>query len=367
MRHAGGMFRSARRAALVALTALAVVGSPALADTARAARPQASFAADFFGISAGEDLTQLSNGDLTKELNMMQQAGVHWLRVAIPWGRVQHVQTYPDKWNLIDRLVSAASVRHLQIDGIVDNPPDWAKQHIPSISCPVQPPFNLTAYASFVGALAARYPASVLSAIELENSPNLPGVWRKPDPCAYTQLMKQAYPAIKKANVAVKVLNGGLGGTQNDATHIPGDVFFADLYKYGAKGFFDIVSFHPYSYPCFPSKACSTLRPWYRVPSVYQTMIANGDGAKKIWATEFGSPTNGTANDGHVSEQTQAAIMIDGMQQWQKYSYAGPFFVFQFRDQGTNPTIKNDWFGLVSHNLGRLKPSYTAYQELATG
>jgi polysaccharide biosynthesis protein PslG len=96
-------------------------------------------------------------------------------------------------------------------------------------------------------------------------------------------------------------------------------------------------------------------------------MVDHGDGAKQIWATEFGSPTSGVAGDGHVDEKTQAAIMTDAMGQWSKRTYAGPFFVFEFRDNGTNPQVKNDWFGLVSHDLTRTKPAYSAYRRLATG
>jgi hypothetical protein len=264
-------------------------------------------------------------------------------------------------------VIDGAASRHMQVVGIVDNPPDWAKQHVPPVPCAVQPPFSLKAYAKFVGDFAKRYPASTLAAIELENSPNIAGIWPKPDPCAYAQLLQKAYPAIKHANPAIKVLNGGVGGVKNDATHIAGDLFFAQLYNYGAQGNFDIASFHPYSYPCFPSQTCAKKRAWYRVPSVHDTMVANGDGAKQIWATEFGAPTNGLPSDGHVSEATQAAIMLDGMQEWRKLSYVGPFFVFNFSDNGTDPRVKNDWFGIVSKDLTHLKPAYAAYRKLATG
>jgi hypothetical protein len=359
----GGAARILRHAIVTATVAMLFVAMTAFPGAKPAPK---AFRATFFGISAGSDMTQLSDAVLTKELNLMQRAGVHWLRVAIPWSRVHHIKDYPEKWTLIDRLIAGAASRNMQVVGIADNPPDWAKQRIPAIPCTVQPPFNLTAYAAFVGDLARRYPATVLSAIELENSPNLAGTWPHPDPCAYAYLMKKAYPAIKNANPAVKVLNGGVGGTRSDATHIPGDVFFAELYKNGAKGNFDVASFHPYSYPCFPSKTCSTDRTWYHVPAVRETMVANGDGAKKIWATEFGSPTNGTATDGHVTEQQQAAIMVDGMQEWRKLTYGGPFFVFNFSDNGTDPAQKNDWFGLVSNDLSYHKPAYTAYRDLAT-
>lgn len=186
----GGANQTLRRAALAAVAiALFVGGGAPVAD---AAQP---YPADFFGISAGADLAQLPAAVLNREMDLMQQAGVHWVRAAVPWAQVQRVEKDPDQWESIDRVVDAAASRHMQVLGIVDNPPEWAKQNIPRIPCKVQPPFDLTAYATFTGALARRYPASVLSAIELENSPNLGGLWKHPDPCAYAQLMKQSYPA----------------------------------------------------------------------------------------------------------------------------------------------------------------------------
>ena len=60
--------------------------------------------------------------------------------------------------------------------------------------------------------------------------------------------------------------------------------------------------------------------------------------------------------------------MVDGMQHWvQRLQYAGPMFVFAFRDHGTDPTKKSDWFGLVSHDFKHQKPAYFTYQTMATG
>ena len=96
-------------------------------------------------------------------------------------------------------------------------------------------------------------------------------------------------------------------------------------------------------------------------------MTQNGDGAKQIWATEFGAPTSGVAGDGHVDEATQSQIMVDAMQQWVTFSYGGPFCVYEFRDFGTNPVDKSDWFGIVSNDLRHKKPAFFAYQYFATG
>lgn len=364
---AGRTRRRVRRAlGFGAALVVAIAASARVPPAARAANARA-FPKDYFGISVSADLTQLPQATFRTEMNLMQQLGVRWLRVTVPWERVHHVEEYPDKWKLIDRVMAAAASRGMVVDAIVDNAPAWARDSVPHIPCTVQPPFDLGAYARFAAQLARRYPYSVLRAVELENSPNVAGVWPTPDPCAYATLMKTAYPRIKRVNKRVIVLNGGLGGVRSLGKDIPGDVFFAGLYRYGAQGSFDAVSFHPYSYPCSPSESCSKERSWDRLPDVRKTMVRNGDGAKKIWATEFGAPTDGNAGDGHVDEQRQSDIMLDAMTSFRDDPWSGPFFVFTIRDHGTDPHKKSDWFGLVDHDLVHKKIAFTTYRDLARG
>ena len=358
--------------ATASLVAVSPFVPPTTAAAAAGRHPVAPFTTNFFGISTGAEIINLPDVDFATQMNMMAKIGVHWIRVGLPWALVQPQSGDPanDDWTFVDRLVNFAGALHMQIDAIVDNPPAWAEQSIPTISCTVQPPFDETAYAAFSASVAQRYSATVLSAIELENAPNLTGLWRPPDACAYTELMRQSYTAIKTANPAVTVLTGGLGA-QNAIRHgsqgIAGDVFAAELYAQGAQGTFDVLSWHPSSYPCTPSQPCPKNRPWYRTADVRQTMVDYGDGAKQIWATEFGSPTNGNVGDGHVDEATQSSIMLDAMQQWITFPWGGPFFVFTLRDHGTNPKLKGDWFGLVSRDFGHKKPAYFTYKYEATG
>jgi hypothetical protein len=348
--------------------AVAIAGSAVVAPAgARTEGPQPPFSRYYFGISVSANFTQLPAALQRREMDLMQRMGVHWLRVTVPWSRVQHVKEYPEKWELIDRVMSEAAARKMVVDAIVDKPPAWALHPGPHVACDVQPPFDRRAYGRFTATLAARYPYSVLRAIELENSPNIPGVWPTPDPCAYAAVMKAAYRRIKAADPRVQVLTGGIGGTRADATHIPGDVFVDRLYDYGAKGHFDAVSFHPYSYPCVPTQPCAKDRTWYRLPAVRAAMVSHGDGGKEIWATEFGAPTNGTPTDGHVTEQQQSDMLLAAMTAFRKYPWSGPFFAFTLRDYGTNPQRKADWFGLVSHDLLHKKIAFHMYRYEATG
>ncbi|HEX4491227.1 MAG TPA: hypothetical protein VH914_08500 [Acidimicrobiia bacterium] len=342
------------------------VGATARPNTRRAG-PVAPFKKTFFGMSMGADLTQLPDSTFDFEMNTMRKIGVHWVRAIIPWGLVQQHGPDGDDWTLVDRLVQSVKAEGMQLDAIIDNPPLWAGASPPNVpGCTVTPPFDLQAYANFAALVAQRYGSAMVSAIEVENSPNIPGIWPTPDTCDYTRLMKDVYPAVKGVDKKMIVMNGGVGGTRTHKGAIAADKWIAQLYQKGAAGTFDALSFHPYSYPCVPSDGCAT-RTWGLLTKVRQLMSSKGDGAKKIWGTEFGAPTSGVGNDGHVTEAVQSKILVDGMKQWAAFPWSGPFFVYEFRDNGTDPTDKSMWFGLVSNDFKHKKPAFFAYQFEATG
>jgi len=358
--------------ASLALAAGVVVATPVSAGAggARAAKKPV-FPPGYFGISAGADLTNETPALFDNEVNLIKGAGADWVRADIPWGLVEHDRPNEGNWLLVDRLVNMVQAEGMKLDAIIGAPPLWAYRSPPPVQdCPVAPDFDVFAYANFASEVAQRYGSARVQAIELENAPNLPGPhadWHTANACAYTRLMQAAYPAIKAVDPNITVLTGGLGAQNNSRGGISGDSFFASMYQYGVQGSFDAVSWHPYSYPCFPSQSCNLGRPWYRTPVVRQLMVDNGDGSKLIWATEFGAPTNGVPKDGHVDENNQAAMMVNALQTWQTYSFAGPLFVFEFRDTGGSTQHKDNWFGLASTDLSYRKLSYYTYKYEATG
>lgn len=78
---------------------------------------------------------------------------------------------------------------------------------------------------------------------------------------------------------------------------------------------------------------------------LYDTMVRNGDGQKKIWLTEFGAPT-GTAGNA-VNDEQQAAIIAGGLSLARSLSYVGPLFVYEIRDAQTGSSDTEDNFGLL--------------------
>ena len=185
--------------------------------------------------------------------------------------------------------------------------------------------------------------------------------FKHPDPALYTQVLKLSYPLIKAADPQATVLTGGLGGIRDKKGNFAGDTFLAALDKDGAKGFFDGVSYHPYTYPLLASQD-DGLRGWSRMLKARQTMVANGDGDKKIWVTEYGAPTNG--GGGSITEAQQAQMVADAYRLWSSYRWAGPLCWFDYRDKGNDTGNKKDFYGLLTSD-GSPKPALQQYEDLA--
>jgi hypothetical protein len=169
---------------------------------------------------------------------------------------------------------------------------------------------------------------------------------------------------IKAADPTATVVTGGLAPAPTDGTDYAPVDFLQGVYAAGGQGSFDAVGAHPYCWPAMPGDT-DTWSAWYQMygtaHSLRSVMVANGDGDKNIWATEFGAPTDGPAGS-YVSQATQAAMITRAYQLWAGYSWAGPLFTYQGRDQGTDPSTNENFYGFIN-NDGTPKPAFAAYQQ----
>jgi polysaccharide biosynthesis protein PslG len=331
----------------------------------RRASPAIPSRADLFGVAAGGAIHNEDPVTLGRDLSAIQRLHAAWLRVDLNWATIQDHGPASYNWAPIDRVVQGATARGLKVLGTIVFTPGWARPGGTAATYGPDP----AQYAAFAATAARHYAALGVHSYEVWNEPNQSGAWApRPNPAAYTQLLKAAYPAIKGADPKATVLTGGTGPAPNDGTQIAPLDFLNAVYANGGGGFFDAVAHHPYTFPAYPG-AAQPWSPWYQMygtaPSLRSLMIAHGDGAKRIWATEFGAPTNGPGGS-YVSEAMQATMVKKAIAAWRRYSWAGPLFFFQGRDLSSDHDSRDNFFGFLRHDFSP-KPAFAAYQAAVSG
>lgn len=72
----------------------------------------------------------------------------------------------------------------------------------------------------------------------------------------------------------------------------PPDTFLTQAYAAAAGSpMWDALAIHPYTQPVLPAAQLAIYGGWAVVPTLRSIMIANGEGAKRMWVTEVGAPT----------------------------------------------------------------------------
>lgn len=343
-----------------------------------------------------------TSGPVT-EMDGAKALGAKALRVDFAWpyhepnAPVGGVHTY-DFFG--DEYIRTANEKGIKLLGIPDFTPLWASDS----GCQVQyadkcapTAAAITDYAAYVGALVERYdgdgvqdaPGSpVVHAWEIWNEPNNAIFWRPtPNAAAYAQLLSAAYTAAKQSNPQAVVISGGMSPSAGATAPIQ---FLKDMYANGAKGKFDAVGMHPYSYPA-PASTAESWNTWQQMfktfpeagqpDSIRSVMEKNGDSAKQIWLTEVGAPTGGDTNgdgatkcdngdgvttgteDRCITEAQQSTLFNEVYTLWQSYPWAGPLFWYTYRDGATGDTDIEQNFG-VTRTDGTLKQAATTMQSL---
>jgi polysaccharide biosynthesis protein PslG len=350
------------------VTAANAVGSSTASSvqTAVVAAAPAASVSGRFGIATGGAVQNLSATDLARYLDAVKAAGAQWIRIDFNWAVIQGGGPASYNWGPFDNVVNGARARGLNVLGTMLYTPGWAR---PAGTIGTTPPTNLNDYVTFARACVQHFGPAGVHNFEIWNEPNISQFWAPgPDTARYTQLLKLAYAGIKQLDPSATVVSAGLSpyGSygQLDAQHMNPINFLQGMYANGAAGSLDAVGWHPYNFP--NGLGFYGWSGWSQMtdtsPSARSVMTAAGDGAKQIWATEFGWPT-GTSTRA-VSETTQAQMVTDSYAKLKTYSWAGPAFFYSGRDAGTDSLNIEDNFGII-HNNWSLKPSYAAYQAAA--
>lgn len=279
-------------------------------------------------------------------LDTMQSMGVTQFRMFIPW---RAVEPTPDAYNWadVDKVIDAAEERGMAVLGAVTSTPTWASDVQDSAYGAPRDPAD---FGSFMGELAGRYGAGEgdpesarISAYEIWNEPQSFVFWSpRPDPAAYTELLKAGYTAIKEVDPTGTVVGGVVtaGLTWGDININPVE-FVQTMYESGAAGYFDALSYHPYNYDWkFGDGAGNAISAVGQLEAMQALMEQYGDGEKDVWTSEYGLPTS------YVSEAQQAEFIDDFMDTWSEHEGTGPMFIYSLIDRNSASTDVEDTWGL---------------------
>ncbi|WP_374300113.1 glycosyl hydrolase [Paracoccus sp. (in: a-proteobacteria)] len=287
-----------------------------------------------------------STAEMERELQDYVEMGVDWVRLDIHWSLVQPNANGGFDWTLVDRVFNAIEAKGIKITAVLNNTPNWVDDNLSSWS-------DQQAFGRFAGEAAARYD-NVVDHWEILNEQNKAGI----SPQDYTQVLKQAYNAIKAVDSDDVVITGGTAAVPSTGNGMWGAVdYLEEMYEAGAKGYFDAVGYHPYSFPLMPSNSAAWNGWQIMEDGIRQAMLDNGDGNKQIWMTEFGAKTIGGGVT--VSQSEAAAMLREAVDLAQDHDWAGPIMWFSYQDSSFEPG-----FGLRDGN-GNQRDAYWAFKELA--
>ena len=272
---------------------MAIAATPAMA-----AKRKVPFG--FFGTVFNVEADQASRSAASKDAQMalMARSGVESLRVFFAWPDIEPQQGVYN-WAHMDQIVGAAARHRISILANVLATPRWASQS-PNAEYPLRyPPREPALYAQFLNTLIERYgpkgsfwtanpsiPKVPIRQWQLWNEQMAPWFWAsRPWAKSYVKMLKVTYRAIHRADRGAKVVAGSFVGV-GDYTQWEG---VRDLYKAGAKGYFDVIAVHPFTND--PKSARnSASRMLEIVQRVRKVMKKRRDARRQIILTELTWP-----------------------------------------------------------------------------
>ena len=309
------------------------------------------------GVNA--ELTQYDPQEMNRQLEMMQQAHVTWVRQFFRWDEIE-TQSGIYNWSVWDELVTAVDqYPDLQLVAVLMNTPAWARSGDDATSPPTDPEM----FGNFAHEFAQRYGQSI-DYYQIWDEPNLSDAWggANPRPVYYANMLQSAFNQIHSADAGATVITAALAPTvEQGPRNISDWQYLKALYALGAKNYMDAVAGKPYGFEHPPSNRTvdENVLNFSRIIGLREIMIENGDGQKALWASNWGWNTlpEDWAGSPSIWGQTQNRIeytlealqradrewpWLSGaiLQHWQPdASLDDPVWGFSIIDPDGNPTV----------------------------
>lgn len=246
-----------RPALLAALVLLALLGVAPSAEAAKRKVPFGFFAS-VVPPEMSSDTLLVSDAALDQQMALMARSGVESVRITYDWGYDLEPSPGAYSFEALDRSVAAAARHGISSMVNVTATPKWISTRPNSPEFWRFPPTSTAPFAELMRQLVLRYgPAGSFWAAnptlprvpvrqwQIWNEQSAPWHWqRRPWAPSYTELLKASYLAIKGVDRGAKVVAGSLVAAS--ATYPPWDGM-RDLYRAGAKRWFDQVAVHPFT------------------------------------------------------------------------------------------------------------------------
>ena len=320
-----------------------------------------------FGVQTFEDTRATS-----QFFDALVESQAGWVRVITPWGPTEPVNTTPDRynWTWVDKELAITRHTNIQAIGTIGFAPNWAATNTNGVIDKA----TLADFTEFVTALVERYdgdgiddaPCSpVVKYWEFYNEPDraarqATGYYRNSwgeEPGAYVDMLKAAYPAVKRANPRAKVVFGGIAyewfvGSGGQFI----ENFTDQVLKKGGAPYFDIMNFHVY--PEF-WRQHATQPPGLLEKTVKIRQILQRNGVNKpIFITETGATSNSAASLRMSDEEQARHVPQLFAQAWAADVDVAIWFMLYDSADGTYP-YEN---GLVTaSNPPKKRKSFDAY------
>ncbi len=238
--------------------------------------------------------------DYVEACDEMIAAGVKWVRLSPEWGSLQPSAgtlpetADPDRLAKLDYVVNTFHDHGVNVLLVLAFSTEWCSSAPAGTTSgvrfyPPSDPIGLSYWENYVEFLADRYEGKVTH-WEVWNEPDhhsflrVSGSQTRVD--EYYKLLSRAAVKLHAADPANKVLMGGL---VQPVTPTPGfqEDFLDELLAAGGGAYIDIINYHSYG-------TIATQLTKYQL--VVDALAAHGQLDKKIWITETGYSTSGTAS-----------------------------------------------------------------------
>jgi hypothetical protein len=281
-------------------------------------------------------------GRLPDSFQLMQRAGIKWLRDEWSWGGIERekgVYTFPEAADRFFRAAKEYGITPLVIF-------DYGNPLYDNGAAPTSDEAQ-RAFGEYCYQLVNHY-RDLCSHWEVYNEPNI-GFWQpKPDPVAYARLLKIAYAACKRADPNCTVVGVCTAGTDLN--------YIRKVLENSGPQYLDALSIHPYRYPRSP-EASNFLG---EVTGAHSLLAEFGGGGKPVWLTEIGWPTH--VGPGGVTEDVSGRMLVRMVTQALSLPFVGPIVWYDFQNDGLNEKYNEDNFGLIRWDDFSAKANYLAYR-----